>query len=285
MSVKAFTQHHTCHTLPTHDSSLLPAASTTPQSEEARHCPKHYLGTSGKTPPAPRPTTKVTPDQTRRRGRKGAAATSPSHHPSIEDLWPHQLQAKARNRQNRRQPPPSSRTGRSHLPAPSTLFDATAADSPVAAASTARGACETVATVAATPPTPARHTTHGHQIRLGRRRIWGAQPPPSRERPTSTSCALGSRTAAPAKKMLERSGDALPPPSPRAARAYGSSLRQQRSGRCPKEGRRRLGLGRSGRPAQEATASARIVHVVRDNRCEMFCLVWIVGKYMCMCQE
>jgi hypothetical protein len=51
-SAKAFATPCLPHT-PDHDSSLLPAASTTPQSEEARHCPKHYLSTTGKKPQAP----------------------------------------------------------------------------------------------------------------------------------------------------------------------------------------------------------------------------------------
>jgi hypothetical protein len=47
---------------PDHDNSLLPAASTTPQLEEAWHCSKHHLGTSSNKLQAPSPTTKVTPD-------------------------------------------------------------------------------------------------------------------------------------------------------------------------------------------------------------------------------
>jgi hypothetical protein len=222
MSVKAFAQHHAFHTLPTMTAACSRHIhnASTGRGTALLEAPPRHLRQRDHQPP--RPTTKVTPDQTRLQGRKGAATTMSSHHPSAAILRPRQLQAQARNRQNRRQPPPSLRAGRSHLP---TLQNTTTADSLVAAANADRVAREAVATVVAAQlwPPPLPRTSAPHHAR---------PPDPARVAPdlggpASTSAKSGPRRQA----VLRGLGRSRPPETPGRREIVGHTPRVLMQGR------------------------------------------------------
>jgi hypothetical protein len=180
-------------------------------------------------------------------------------------LRPRQLQAQARNRQNRRQPPPSLRAGRSQLPA---LQNTTTADSLVAAANADRVAREAIAAVVAAQlwPPPLPRTSAPHHAR---------PPDPARMAPDLGGPATTSAKSGPRRQAVLRGlGRPRPPETPgrreMPRRRHPHELRELPAARSGggaaasvgRRERRRLGLGRSGRPARE-----------QQSRCLVFAML------------